>query len=89
MMVLEQREDAVTIFLHPGSPQELEKRLRDRGTETEESVQRRLEVARREMEMMHCYQHEVVNRDVDRAAEEICEILRSYETDPSDNPVEA
>ena len=33
MMVLGQRGDAITVFLHPGSPQELEKRLRDRGTE--------------------------------------------------------
>lgn len=74
MMVLEQH-DAVTIFIHPGSPQELEHRLRQRGTETEESIQRRLEVARHEMTFMPRYQHEVINRTVDEAVDEICRVL--------------
>lgn len=41
---------AVYIFLKPPSIQTLEKRLRERGTETEETLQRRLNVARQEIE---------------------------------------
>ena len=74
MMVLGQH-DAVTIFLHPGSPQELESRLRQRGTETEASIERRLEVARHEMTFMPRYQHEVINSTVDEAVDQICQIL--------------
>ena len=45
LSVLEQVPDAITIFLHPGSLAELERRLRHRGTESPESLARRLEVA--------------------------------------------
>jgi guanylate kinase len=76
LAVLEQVPDAITIFLHPGSLEELERRLRTRGTESEESLTRRLEVARAELEFMHQYQFEVVNDTVERAVEVICQILR-------------
>ncbi len=79
MAVLERYRDAITIFVHPSSPAELERRLRGRGTESEEAIQRRLEVARRELEFADRYRHQVVNDDVDRAAQEICDIIRSKE----------
>lgn len=68
--------DAVMIFLHPGSVEELERRLRARATESEDEVRRRLETARRELEKLPLYQYEVINDDVERAAYEICEIIR-------------
>jgi len=77
LSVVEQYPQAMTIFLHPGSMSELERRLRSRGTETEASIARRLEVARRELSMMHWYRFEVVNDSVDRAVGEICHILMS------------
>ena len=77
MAVVGQVPDALTIFLHPGSMDELERRLRNRGTETGRSLNRRLEVAKREMAARKQYQFEVVNRDVDQAVQEICEILTS------------
>jgi len=76
LRVLEQRPETVTIFLHPGSMEELERRLRSRGTESEASVQRRLEVAGREMEYLPKYRFEVINRTVDQAVQDICEILK-------------
>ncbi len=79
MAVLEQYPDAVTLFVHPSSLDELERRLRGRGTETEASIQRRLEVARRELARAEDYRHQVLNDDVDRAAQEICDIIRSSE----------
>ena len=50
LKVLAQDLQAVTVFIHPGSLEELERRLRGRGTETEASLARRLEVARRELD---------------------------------------
>jgi guanylate kinase len=64
------------IFLRPGSDAELERRLRTRGTESEEAVQRRLEVARREMARADQYEFQVVNETVEQAVEEISQILR-------------
>lgn len=67
--------DAVTIFLHPGSEEELERRLRARGTESSESIRRRLDVAKQELASAERYQYTVVNRQVDQAVQEICDIL--------------
>jgi guanylate kinase len=81
LAVLEQEPAAMTIFLHPGSMNELERRLRSRGTDSESSIQRRLEVARREMAVLNRYRYEVVNDTVDRAVHEICKILQANRGD--------
>lgn len=73
--VLETHPDAITIFLHTGSIEELERRLRGRGTETEAAIQRRLEVARHELERKDMYRHQVVNHTLDQAVHDICQIL--------------
>jgi guanylate kinase len=65
----------LSIFLHPGSEEELERRLRARGTETEEAIQRRLEVARRELARAGEYQYIVTNDSLDEAVEKICDLL--------------
>ncbi len=67
--------DVPTIFLRPSSEAELERRLRARGTESEEAIERRLEVARRELARADQYQFQVVNDTVERAVEQISEIL--------------
>lgn len=69
--------DVPTIFLRPGSEQELERRLRGRGTETPEAIQRRLQVARHELARADQYQFQVVNDTVDEAVDQISEILTS------------
>jgi guanylate kinase len=79
MEVVERYPQALTIFVHPSSHDELERRLRGRGSESEAAIQRRLEVARRELAYSDRYQHQVVNDDVDRAVQEICDIIRSSE----------
>lgn len=85
LRVIEQRADAVTIFLHPKSLEELERRLRQRGTETERSIQRRLEVARRELGFIERYRYEVINDVIDRAVREICDILKGEQDQCSTN----
>lgn len=67
--------DAITIFIGPGSLEELERRLRGRKTEDEQSIQRRLRQAREELAMADRYQHHVVNDDLDRAVQEVRDLL--------------
>lgn len=78
LQVLQERPDAITIFIDPGSREELERRLRTRATESEEAIRRRLEVAERELEQAHRYQYHVVNETVPQAVQEICQILRQH-----------
>jgi guanylate kinase len=75
--VLVQFPEAVTIFIRPASLGELERRLRSRGTEDEESVQRRLAVARHELHQSDQYEYQVVNVTVAEAVDEVCDILQS------------
>ncbi len=79
--VLQSYPDAVSVFVHPGSVAELQKRLQKRGTETPESLARRLEVAAQEMQQRHLYRHEVINRNVDDAVQELCKLLLQYNGD--------
>lgn len=79
LMVLESRDDAITIFIHPGSTDELERRLRGRGTESEDAIQRRLEVAQREMTFVDRYRHEVINNTIEQATQDICRLLLTYQ----------
>ena len=67
--------EAISIFLRPSSLEELERRLRRRGTESEEAIERRLEQARVELAVAEQYRHQVINDDVDQAVQEICGIL--------------
>jgi guanylate kinase len=76
--VLEQRPDALTIFIDPGSREELERRLRGRQTESDEAIRRRLEVADRELAQAHRYQYRVVNTTVPEAVGKIYEILAGH-----------
>ena len=67
--------EAVLVFLAPPSLEELERRLRGRGTETEEKIQGRLKTAEYEMTLAGEYDYTVVNDEVARAAAEVAEIL--------------
>jgi guanylate kinase len=77
--VLEFYSDAITIFIHPGSSEELERRLRSRGTESEDILTRRLEVSQRELDASVNYQHTVINQSVEQTAADICKILQQAE----------
>ncbi|RMD84843.1 MAG: guanylate kinase [Lentisphaerae bacterium] len=59
------------IFLKPPSLEELARRLRNRGTETEESLRRRLEIAASELRNEHLFEVSIVNDRVERAVSEI------------------
>jgi guanylate kinase len=67
---------AVTIFVTAPSKEELERRLRDRATESEGEIDERLDVAERQLGLAQEFQHRIVNDDLNRALEELEEIVR-------------
>ena len=73
--------DAVTIFLSASSPQEYEDRLRRRGTESEATIRRRMEIARDELAAAAFYRYQVINDDLESAVREIAHILISRENE--------
>jgi guanylate kinase len=62
---------AVTIFILPPAREELERRLRTRGQDSEEAIQRRLDRAQQEIQRYTEYDFLVVNDDVERAGREV------------------
>jgi guanylate kinase len=67
--------DAATVFILPPNLTELEQRLRGRGTEDEETTQRRLRNAKREIAHYGLFQYVVVNDDVDVAHDRMRSIV--------------
>jgi guanylate kinase len=67
--------EAVTIFIAAPSFEELERRLRERATESSGVIEERLEVARRQMEEASLFGHVVINDDVERAVDELDKIV--------------
>ena len=72
--VKQKMPEAILIFILPPSKEELEKRLRGRGTETEEAIQKRLQVIEFETKESEQYDYKVVNDTIDRAVSEIMDI---------------
>lgn len=82
-------KESVLIFILPPSMEELEKRLRGRGTDDEEIIQKRLRNARKEIKYFTHYDHIVVNDDVEKATSLLyciiqghteASVLRNYQT---------
>ena len=73
------RPDAVLIMLLPPSFSVQEKRLRGRGTETEEKIRARLARSRAELDCLHLYDYMVLNRDngAEDCAEDVRAIVRA------------
>ena len=80
--VRERVPGAVLIFIAPPSMEELERRLRGRGTETEERIRVRLEKAAWEMEQQGWFDQLVVNDRLDPAAAQVAAIIERFRTDP-------
>lgn len=73
--VMSLRPEALSVFLDIPSMEELERRLRSRGTETEAAIHRRLSDADRERAERHRYRHVIVNRDVSESARLLQEVV--------------
>ena len=67
---------SVTIFVDAPTFAELERRLRERATESSGEIQVRLDLARKQQTLKDRFDYVIVNEDVERAAEELTEIVR-------------
>ncbi|HEY6443094.1 MAG TPA: guanylate kinase [Candidatus Acidoferrales bacterium] len=62
---------AVAVFVLPPSAADLERRIRERGQDSEDEIRRRLERARQEMLNYRSYDFAIINDDLDRAGREV------------------
>ena len=70
-----QIKDAVLIFILPPSWEELEKRLKLRGTENQEEIKKRLKTAREEVKKINFYDYVIVNDEIQKAFEQLKSII--------------
>lgn len=75
--VRRQMPEAVLIFIAPPSLEELEKRLRGRGTDTESAIEGRLIRARQEYQEADFYDYLIVNDNVEKAAAKLNAIIEA------------
>lgn len=68
--------DCLSVFVKAPNFEVLEARLRGRGSESEERIQKRLETAREELERAGEFDHVIVNEDLDRAVAELERLVR-------------
>ena len=80
MQVMERAEDYVSVFLTVPSMEELERRLRGRGTEEESFIQARMQAADFEMQHIDRYQYVVLNDVVDDAVARLEAIIHQEKT---------
>ncbi len=73
--VMDHRSDLVSIFITIPSMEELERRLRERGTENEETIRSRMAVAKRELTRAFRYDYVVLNDEVASAVKRINTII--------------
>jgi len=68
--------EATLIFILPPSINELKKRLTERGTETEEDINKRLEIAKIEIAQKNNYDYIITNEKIEDAVNELIEIIK-------------
>lgn len=73
--VMDHRSDVVSIFITTPSYEELERRLRGRGTEPEEVIQKRMKTSQYELSRAFRYQYIVLNDEVEKAVDRITTII--------------
>lgn len=81
LQIMKKYPDVLSIFVLPPSLDTLEKRLRRRGTEDEETILKRLGEAKREIECSEKYKYVVVNDKLEDAVDEILDIVKKAKSD--------
>jgi guanylate kinase len=75
--------DCVGIFILPPSIEELERRMRARGQDSDEVMRRRLENARGEMDHAGEFDYAIINKDFDTARRKLAEVIRAERANPA------
>ena len=70
--------NTLAVFIQAPSTEELKRRLQSRGSETDESLQARLDKSSYEMTFKKHFEHIVINKDFEIACEETAEIIRTF-----------
>jgi guanylate kinase len=86
LQIKKQDPDALLVFLVPPSFEELERRLRGRGTENDAAVNRRLERAREELAEGDRFDVQVVNDDLDTCVAEVLQAIEDARNAPPHHP---
>jgi guanylate kinase len=89
--IRDQMPEAVMVLLAPPSMDELERRLRSRGTESDESISERLDKATWELDQREMFDRVVTNDDLDHASSQVAAIIeasRVRSPDAPDQPTE-
>lgn len=73
--------EAVLVFIKPPSLPELERRLRERGTDAPEAIAGRLETARLEIAKATCYNYVLVNDDLEQCIQALIAIIADIRKD--------
>ena len=72
------KDGFIDIFIMPPSIKVLEMRLRNRKTNTEESIKKRLIEAENEIKKSKDFQHVIINDNLEFAFSELCNIIDSF-----------
>ncbi len=78
MQIIERYPDSITVFILPPSLDILRSRLESRGTESEQSIAKRLVAVEKEMEKKDLYRHVIINDKLSKAVLELIEIIKKY-----------
>lgn len=73
--------ECTTIFVQPPSYEELRRRLYSRNTDSPEAIEKRLKRATEEMEYAPSYDFSVINDDLDKCVQEVCDIIDKRQQD--------
>jgi guanylate kinase len=80
--------EAVTIFIMPPSLTELERRLRQRGADSQQDIDLRLKNAREEIARRSLCRHELINDDIGEATRDLVDLIEGYRKGVSCGPLD-
>ncbi len=75
--IKEKFPNSISIFLLPPDKEELERRIRNRGTENEEAIKKRLSRANYEISASNQFDFELINQNVDETAKRIIKLIKT------------
>lgn len=84
LQVKDKRPETVSIFIAPPSWTELERRLTERGTDSQDKIQKRLLRAKVEFQTAHTYDYFVINDNVENAVRELDAIMTAEHCKPKE-----
>lgn len=76
LQIKKKMKEALFVFIAPPSLKELERRLRSRKTEDQESIRTRIAAAREEVAHTNWYDHIIINRHAQQAAKDLLNIIK-------------